>query len=46
MYRSFARIGHADIMCSSVSSNCWQSLHLLSVSVFELLLLLLLLLLF
>jgi len=34
MYCSFAGIGHADIMWSTVSSNCWQSLHLLSVSVF------------
>jgi len=33
MYCSFASIGHADIMWSIVSSNCWQSLHLLSVSV-------------
>ena len=32
---SFASIGHADIMWSIVSSNCWQSLHLLSVSVFK-----------
>jgi len=35
MYRSFASIGHADIMWSIVSSNCWHSLHLLSVSVFN-----------
>ena len=35
MYCSFASIGHADIMRSNVSSNCWQSLHLLSVSVFN-----------
>jgi len=35
MYYSFASIGHADIMWSIVSSNCWQSLHLLSVSVFN-----------
>ena len=35
MYCSFASIGHADIMCSIVSSNCWQSLHLLSVPVFN-----------
>jgi hypothetical protein len=34
-YCSFASIGHADIMCSVVSSNCWQSLHLLYVSVFN-----------
>ena len=33
VYCSFAIIGHADIMWSIVSSNCWQSLHLLSVSV-------------
>jgi hypothetical protein len=31
MYCSFASIGHADVMWSIVSSNCWQSLHLLSV---------------
>jgi len=31
MYCSFASIGHADIIWSIVSSNCWQSLHLLSV---------------
>ena len=41
MYCSFAIIGHADIIWSIVSSNCWQSLHLLSVSVFNILLLLL-----
>ena len=35
MYCSFASIGHADIMWSIVSSNCWQSLHLLSASVFN-----------
>ena len=35
MYCSFASIVHADIMWSIVSSNCWQSLHLLSVSVFN-----------
>jgi len=35
MYCSFASIGHADIMWSIGSSNCWQSLHLLSVSVFS-----------
>ena len=35
MYCSFAGIGHADIMRSIVSSNCWQSLHLLSVSAFN-----------
>jgi hypothetical protein len=35
MYCSFASIGHPDIVCSVVSSNCWQSLHLLSVSVFN-----------
>ena len=29
MYCSFASIGHADIKWSIVSSNCWQSLHLL-----------------
>ena len=33
MYYSFASIGHADIMWSIVSSNCWHSLHLLPVSV-------------
>jgi hypothetical protein len=33
MYCSFANIGHADVMCSTVSSNCLHSLHLLSVSV-------------
>jgi len=32
VYCSFASIGHADIMWSIVSSNCWQSLLLLSVS--------------
>jgi len=35
MYCSFASIGHAAITWSTVSSNCWQSLHLLSVSVFN-----------
>ena len=25
IYSSFAGTGHADIMCSVVSSNCWQS---------------------
>ena len=35
MYCSFANIGHAYIIWSTVSSNCWQSLHLLSVSVFS-----------
>jgi len=33
MYCSFASIEHADIVRSIVSSNCWQSLHLQSVSV-------------
>ena len=33
VFCSFASIGHADIMWSIVSSNYWQSLHLLSVSV-------------
>jgi hypothetical protein len=33
MYCSFAKIGHADIMLSTDSSNCWHSLRLLSVSV-------------
>jgi hypothetical protein len=33
IYCSFASIGHADMMWSIVSSNWWQSLHLLSVSV-------------
>ena len=33
MYCSFASTGHADMMCSIVSSNCLQSLHLLSLSV-------------
>jgi len=33
MYCSFPSIGHADIMWFIVSSNCWQSLHMLSVSV-------------
>jgi hypothetical protein len=33
MYSSFANIGLEDIMCSIVSSNCWHSLHVLSVSV-------------
>ena len=35
MYCSFASIGHSDIMWSIISSICWQSLHLLSVSVFN-----------
>ena len=35
MYCSFASIGHADIMWSIVSSNCWQSLHLLSACLFN-----------
>ena len=35
MYCSFASTGRADIIWSIVSSNCWQSLHLLSVSVFS-----------
>jgi len=35
VYCSFASIGHADIMWSIASSNCWQSLHLLSVSAFS-----------
>ena len=34
MHRSFANIGHADMTCSTVSSNCVQSLQLLSVSVY------------
>ena len=38
VYCSFASIGHDDIMWSIVSSNCWQSLHLLSVSVLNILL--------
>ena len=29
MYCSFASIGHADIIWSIVSANCWQSLLLL-----------------
>ena len=33
MYCSFAIIGHAVMVCSTVSSDCLQSLHLLSVSV-------------
>ena len=33
MYCSSANIGHADTMCSTVSSNCLQNLKLLSVSV-------------
>ena len=37
MYCSFAGIGHADIMCSTVSSDCWHSLHLLSVAVWNIL---------
>jgi hypothetical protein len=32
VYCSFANIGHADIMWSTVSSNWWHNLHLLSVS--------------
>ena len=40
----FASIGHADIMWSIVSSSCWQSLHLLSVSVFNIFVVLLVLL--
>ena len=43
MYCSFASIGQADIMWSIVSSNCWQSLHLLSLLLLLLLFLLLLL---
>jgi hypothetical protein len=35
MYCSFASIGNDDIMCSTVSSNFLQSLHLLSVSVYN-----------
>jgi hypothetical protein len=35
MYCSFASIGHANIIWFIVSSNCWRSLHLLSVSVFN-----------
>jgi hypothetical protein len=35
MYCPFASTGHADIIWSTVSSNCWQSQHLLSVSVFK-----------
>jgi hypothetical protein len=31
MYCSFASIGHADIMWSTVLSDCWHSLHVLSV---------------
>jgi len=34
-YCSFASIWHADIIWSIVSSNCWHSLHLLSVAVFN-----------
>jgi len=34
-YCSFASIGHADSIWSIVSSNCWHSLHLLFVSVFN-----------
>jgi len=30
---SFADMAHADMVCSTVTSNCLQSLHLLSVSV-------------
>ena len=33
MYCSFACIGHADVMCSTVSSNCLWGLHLLFVAV-------------
>jgi len=33
MYCSIANIGRAEMMCSTVSSNCLQSPHLLSVSV-------------
>jgi hypothetical protein len=33
MYCSFANTGHDNIMCSTVSSNCLQNLHMLSVSV-------------
>ena len=29
MYCYFANIGHADMMCSALSSNCLESLHLL-----------------
>jgi hypothetical protein len=34
IYCSFTSIGHVNIIWSIVSSNFWQSLHLLSVSVF------------
>ena len=34
-YCSFASIWHVDIISSIVSSCCWHSLHLLSVSVFN-----------
>ena len=33
MYCSFAHVGHVDVMFSTVSSNCLEILHLLSVSV-------------
>jgi hypothetical protein len=33
MYCSVASVRHADMMCSTVSSNFWHSLHWLSVSV-------------
>jgi hypothetical protein len=32
-YCSFVSMGHADMIRSIVSSNCWHSVHLLSVSV-------------
>jgi hypothetical protein len=33
MYCSFASVGHADMTWSVFSSNCWHSLHLLSLCV-------------
>jgi hypothetical protein len=35
MYCSFASFEHADIIWYIASSNCWHSLRLLSVSVFN-----------
>jgi hypothetical protein len=33
MYCSFTNMGSDDVMCSTVSANCLQDLHLLSASI-------------
>ena len=33
IYCSFAGTGHADILWSTASSNCWHSLYLISISI-------------